>query len=207
MSDHFYKTVRNVGSAIFALSSRPVVIGLEHVPTAGPFILASTHLSAYDVPLLIRHTPRPLDFVSTTEVFRNRFAAWFYGNMNAFPLERSRPDARTVRIILERLRDGRAIAMFPEGAIRSEGNSVISTRRIRPGLGRLAGIAKVPVVPCVVLNSGAYRRAGSWLPLRRVRYGLIYGPPLAPIQDPERLESDYILETLRLHTILSESLR
>jgi len=206
VSDHFYRTVRRVGSTIFALCSRPVVIGLEHVPRVAPFILAATHLSEYDVPLLIRHTPRPLDFVSITEVFRNPLAAWFYGSMNAFPLERSRPDAPTVRIILERLREGRAVAMFPEGSIRSEADSVISTRRIRPGLGRLAGIADVPVVPCVVLNSAAYRRPLSWLPLRRVRYGLIYGPPLVPNENAERLESDYILEIVRLHTLLRDAL-
>ena len=81
------------------------------MPRSGPFILASNHLSPFDVPVLMRHTRRVLDFVSIVEVFRNPVMAWFYSSMGAFPLDRGRVDVRTTNIILERLRRGRAIAI------------------------------------------------------------------------------------------------
>jgi 1-acyl-sn-glycerol-3-phosphate acyltransferase len=126
----------------------------------------------------MRHTQRPLDFVSIIEVFRNRFIAWFYGNMNAFPHDRSKPDSPTVRTILERLRAGRVVAMFPEGGIRSLERSVLNGGKMRPGVGRLSQLSGAPVVPAVVLGSTQFGRFTAWLPLRRVRYGVIYGQPI-----------------------------
>ena len=207
MSDLFYRIVRSLGRPVFGVTSRPVVKGLDHVPARGAFILATTHQSPYDVALLIRHTPRLLDFVSITEVFRNPLVGWFYGSMNAFPLERSSPDAPTVRIILDRLSRGRGVAMFPEGRICRVEESAVVTGRIRPGLGRLAKIAGAPVVPCVILDSEAYSKPSNWLPIRKVRYGVVYGRPLPPREDVVELEVAYVREIVRLHAILRSAMQ
>jgi len=199
MSDRFYSVALGVGGTVFRISGRPVVIGDKLVPKAGPMILAATHTSPYDVPLLMLHTPRRLDFVSIVEVFRNRPVGWLYGRMNAFPLDRSAPDAPTVRIILKRLRAGRAVAMFPEGGLRRGENSALHTRRIRPGIGRLARLAGAPVVPCVVVGSDAYARVGAWLPLRRTRYAVVYGAPIAPCEDAGELEQKLVDSWVQLH--------
>lgn len=203
MSDAFYRTVRLLGRPVFWASSAPVVIGTERVPRTGRCLIASTHQSPYDVPLLVLHTPRLLDFVSIVEVFRNPLVAWFYGSLNAFPLDRSRPDTKTVRVIVERLRRSRAVAMFPEGGIRSEAESVVCTRRIRPGIGRLAHLTGAPMIPCVLINSRTYRRPASWLPIRRARYGLIFGEPIEPSLAPETIETRLIDAFVRLHAELS----
>ena len=71
MGDWFYRFVVRTGRFPFWVSSRPVVLHAKRAPRNGPFILAANHTSPYDVPLLMRHTPRRLDFVSITEVFRN----------------------------------------------------------------------------------------------------------------------------------------
>jgi 1-acyl-sn-glycerol-3-phosphate acyltransferase len=174
----YYRFVVFIGRHPFWVSSRPVVRHVERVPAEGPFILASSHMSNYDVPILMRHTPRRLDFVSTTELFRRRFVGWFFGHMNAFPLERSRSDPGTVRTILNRLRRGRVVGIFPEGRIRDARESVVYGAPFRRGVGRMAQLAGVPIVPAVVCGGRAYDRPGNWLPLRRVRYGVIYGEPI-----------------------------
>jgi len=206
MGDLFYNTVCTIVRPVLRATSRPLIIDLHLVPRTGPVILAATHQSPFDVPVLMRHSKRPLDFVSVTEVFRNPLVAWFYGNMNAFPLDRWRPDAPTVRTILSRLKAGRAVAMFPEGAIRSGVDSVVHTRRIRKGIGRLALLSRAPVVPCVIINSDAYARVAGWLPFRQTRYGIIYGNPLDPSEDPDKLEEAFLGEIVRLHAVLSERL-
>ncbi|HEV7299526.1 MAG TPA: lysophospholipid acyltransferase family protein [Tepidisphaeraceae bacterium] len=203
MSDPFYKAIRFSGRHVFWLTSnRRRVIGAHHAQLPGPYILAATHGSPYDIPLLILHTKRNLDFVSSAEVFKNRFVAWFYGSMNAFPLDRSRPDTSAVRIILDRLKRGRAVAMFPEGRICKGNASVVFSRRIRPGIGRIAQLANVPIVPVVIVNSIAYSRVINWLPLKRVRYGLIYGPPIAPEGDAKAIEQQLIDAYVALHAEL-----
>lgn len=206
MSDAFYRVVRFFGSHPFWMSSRFSVSGLEHVPASGPAIIACTHSSPFDVPLLIRHVPRLLDFVSIVEVFQNPFVAWFYGNMNAFPLDRHRPDAPTVRTIFNRLDQGRVVAMFPEGAIRRGERSVIRTRSIKPGVGRIASRANAPVVPAVVVNSFAYTRCAAWLPVRGTRYAIAFGPPIQPSLDPTEIEQTLVSELIRLYEIASKRL-
>lgn len=202
MSDAYYKAVRFIGRPAFWVSSTPTVIGLEHIPMHGAFILAATHQSVFDVPLLIRHTPRLLDMVSITEVFRNPFVAWFYGSMNAFPLERSRADPATVRTILSRLARGRVVAMFPEGRIQTGQASVLHDGKIRRGIGRIAGLAQVPVVPVVILDSGAYLSPAAWLPLRRTRYRIAYGPPIPPDAEPDAIETALVAAFATLHKSL-----
>src|SRR3954466_3579155 len=107
MSDAFYKLVRFIGRPALALSSSPTVLHAERIPAKGAVLIAPNHLSPYDVPCLMRATPRLLDFVSIVEVFRNRLAAAFLYGMNAFPLDRGRRDAATTRKILDRVERGR----------------------------------------------------------------------------------------------------
>ncbi len=204
MSDTFYKLVRAVGTSAFWVSAVPVVMGLENIPRAGACIIAATHQCPYDVPLLIRHAPRLLDFVSITEVFRQPMVGWLYTNLNAFPLDRSRPDAKAVRRVLDRLAKGRVIAMFPEGGFRRGIDSVISNGHIRPGVGRIAQIASVPIVPCVIFNSLAYARFRSWLPFRATRYGVAFGAPIASSEDHPQVEANLVLSMRALHASLRE---
>jgi 1-acyl-sn-glycerol-3-phosphate acyltransferase len=195
MSDLFYNLVWTAGWPVFWMTSDPTVIGAHHTARRDGFIVAANHRSAFDVPLLMRHTRRPLDFVSITEVFAVPLVGWFYGSMNAFPLDRSRRDSPTVRIILDRLVKGRVVAMFPEGRIRRAGETVFDGAGIRPGVGRLAALARVPVVPAVLVNSLAYLRWQNWLPINSIRYGVAYGAPLWPRDDLETPEAGRELES------------
>jgi 1-acyl-sn-glycerol-3-phosphate acyltransferase len=181
----FYWLVVTVCRFPFWVSSRPVVLHAERAARRGPYLLASNHLSPYDVPALMRFTPRALDFVSTVEVFRNPFAAWLYSRMGTFPLDRSRRDVQTVRIIIDRLERGRVVAMFPEGRVRAESESVIHGAPFKARAGKIATMAKVPIVPAVVLGSKAYSRSSNWLPLRRVRYGVAYGEAIEATDEAE----------------------
>lgn len=206
MSDVFYSVIRHLFSVPFRMSGRPVVLGREHVPRAGPFILASNHQSPYDVPFLIMHTPRRVDFVSIVEVFQKPIVGKFYGAMNAFPLDRGKPDAKTVRIILDRLERGRVVGMFPEGRFRTGASSMVHTKQIKPGIGRLAQLANVPIVPCAIIGSPSYSKVTSWSPLRRTRYGLAFGKPIVPRLDPERIEANLIDAIATLHDTLVAAL-
>jgi len=95
--------------------------------------------------------------------------------MGAFPLDRSRRDPRTVRIVLDRLHGGRVVAMFPEGRVCAESESVMHGAPFRPGVARIAQMAGVPILPVIVVGSRAFKRSSAWLPLRRTRYGVAYG--------------------------------
>ena len=206
MSDRFYSVLRRLGAPAFLTSGRATVLGAEHTDRPGAYLLASNHESPYDVPLLMLHCRRAVDFVSITEVFERPFTRWLYGSMNAFPLDRSRPDAPTVRVLLDRLRRGRVVGLFPEGRMQRGGRSVLRTGRIRPGLGRLARLAGVPIVPAAVVGSPEYGRIRAWLPLGRTRYGVAFGPPIEPGDDPAETEARFVAALRDLHADLAARL-
>lgn len=178
MPDSFYRVVRAIGRPVFWAASRAIVLHGDRIDRPGAMLIAPNHLSPYDVPCLIASTGQLLDFVSIVEVFRNRAAAWFLGNMNAFPLDRGRVDPATTRKIVDRLERGRKVVMFPEGQIRRAETSLLRGGTFKPSVVRLARLAGAPVVPCVVLGTGAFGRAGAWLPLRRTRYAVAFGEPM-----------------------------
>ena len=189
MSDLAYNVVWYTCFPVIWATSRPLVLHRERVDVPGAYILAPNHLSHYDVPCLMATSPRNLDFVSIVEVFRNPMVALLFGSVNVFPLDRSRPDSPTVRIILDRLRRGRVVAMFPEGYVREEADSVIHGAPFKPGVARIAQLADVPVVPTVILGTKAYSRVSSWAPVRGLRYGVNFGPPLRVRKDLDKAQA------------------
>jgi 1-acyl-sn-glycerol-3-phosphate acyltransferase len=90
MGDLFYKFFRFAFAPPFWVSSDPLVVNAGVTARRSGYILAANHQSPYDIPVLIRHCRRAIDFVSIVEVFRTPFLGWFYGHMNAFPLDRSK---------------------------------------------------------------------------------------------------------------------
>src|ERR671913_1859746 len=139
MSDLAYNVVWGIGVHAFWVSSSPIILHRDRLKRPGAYILAPNHLSPFDVSCLMAIAPRNLDWVSIVEAFRNPFVALLYGSVNVFALDRSKPDSPTVRIILDRLKRGRVVAMFPEGSIREdERESVIHGGPFKPGVARIA---------------------------------------------------------------------
>jgi len=205
MSDVFYNVIVLLGRFPMWVSSRPVVLHRDRIPRTGAFLLASNHTSAYDIPILMRHTPRKLDFVSVREFFAKRSVGWFFRQMNAFPLERSRSDPKTVRGILDHLGQGRAVAMFPEGGFRSESDSVVHGGSFQSGVGGIARLANVPIIPVVVWRSNLYSRLVNYLPLKRVRYGIAFGEGFV-VQNEQEAEAQLAQAYRQLFAELTQAL-
>jgi len=208
MSDWFYTLGRWVTQHAMFCSGRAVVVDGAKVHQKPPFILAATHRSPYDIAVLLRHGPRQLDFLSITDLFVRRDVAWLFRMMNAFPLDRHKPDTATVKQLVRRLKSGRAIGMFPEAAMNRGEESAVVTRKIVPGVGRLAALARVPILPCVILGSENYEGSWThWLPLRRTRYGVIFGDLIPPAATPEETEEKLIDAWVGLHPRLMAAMR
>jgi 1-acyl-sn-glycerol-3-phosphate acyltransferase len=186
MSDVFYTLVRTIGRPVFWIASRETFLHADRLDaTGGGMIIVPNHLSSYDVPCIMAATRRRLDFVSIVEIFRNPLAAWFLRGMNAFPLDRGRADPATTRTILDRLARGRRIVMFPEGRIRTAKTSLLAGGSFKPSVTRLARVANVPIIPCVVLATGAFARPAAWLPLKRTRYAIGFAEPITVADEPD----------------------
>lgn len=205
MSDWFYTLGRAVVRHAMFCSGRALVINGDAVRRNRPYLLAATHRSPYDVAVLIRHGPPQLDFLSITDLFGRWYVAKLFRAMNTMALDRAGPDGATVRQIVRRLKAGRSIAIFPEAAMNRGDDSAVATRKIVSGVGRLAAMANAPVLPCVILVSEHYEGDWKhWLPLRRTRYGVIFGEAISPCATPAETEEKLIEAWVKLHSTLVE---
>jgi len=197
--------------------ARTQVLHRERASRPGPFILAANHISHFDPPMLTCALRRKVDWMAMVELFENPWAARYFRAVDAFPTDRSRVDRAAVKTALARLRQGRLVGMFPEGGIRAGKTSVLEGAPLRPGSAALAQMARVPVVPCVLLGSDRLYAKKSWRPGRRVGIHIGFGNPIEPpegmskgearqyVEDRLRAAFQELTQELRQHFSLSDA--
>ena len=164
----YYSAARFFASGCLRMITGWDVRGRHHVPKHGGVILASNHISFWDPPLIGAAAPRELTFLTRDDLFGTPVVGWIIRSMNAIPIRRGVADLAGMTRAMDRLKEGAALLMFPEGGRMHDGGS----HPARPGVGMMAVHANVPIVPCCI--RGSDRRRGWWT--RRGRVRLWFGP-------------------------------
>jgi 1-acyl-sn-glycerol-3-phosphate acyltransferase len=180
------------------------VIGARHIPGRGACILAPNHISHFDPPLIGISTRRPVDWMAMQELFTNRIFGRILRWIGSFPVGREKFDRAAVRTALDRLKQRRLIGVFPEGGLRTGPESVLEGAPLKPGVAALAQMTAATVIPCVVIGSDGLYAPRQWLPFRRTRIWVVFGPPLAP---PAAAEGDKVAARENFETLLGDTLR
>ncbi len=159
---------------------RPWIEGEENIPTRGPAILVSNHISAGDTFLLPAMIKRRLTFPAKAELFAGRgfgprIVSWFLRNVGQLPMDRSggRASASSMDGVLGVLAQGELLGIYPEGTRSPDGRLY----KGKTGVARLVLQAGVPVVPVGMIDSQFVRSKRCVSPLMR-RPGIRIGPPL-----------------------------
>lgn len=145
----------------------------ERVPRTGPVILASNHASFVDPPLVGIPLKRPLNFLARSTLFRFPGVGATLRSWQAVPVDREGGGGAGLRAILDRLLEGGAILLFPEGTRTKDGKLQSS----RSGIGLAVIKSDAPVVPVRVF--GTFEAFGRHLrfPCRHP-IAVKYGQPL-----------------------------
>jgi 1-acyl-sn-glycerol-3-phosphate acyltransferase len=155
----------------------------------GAFILAANHISHFDPAIIAGVVRRKIDWMAMAEFFPTPVLGHILRAIECLPADRHRADRATIRAAIERLRGGRIVGMFPEGGIRDGANSVLEGAPLRPGVSTLAHIAKVPMLPCVILGSDRLYAKASWWPFRRTPIWVGFGELISPFPGMEKTEA------------------
>ena len=149
------------------LALRPSVHGAHFVPSNGPVILASNHLSFVDSVVIPLVLPRPVTFLAKSEYFEGTgLSGWlsrrFFLAMGHVPVQRGHGRAAwgAVRVAQGVLDRGGALAIYPEGTRSLDGRLY----RGRTGVARLTLLTGAPVVPVALAGTERVQPVGSRLP-------------------------------------------
>ncbi|QYJ04670.1 1-acyl-sn-glycerol-3-phosphate acyltransferase [Nocardioides panacisoli] len=159
---------------------RPKATGIDNVPTEGPAILASNHLSYADWLFMPLSLPRRVTFVAKSEYFtepglRGWFKKTFFGGTGQVPIDRSGADAASGALLSAKrvLADGGLFGIYPEGTRSHDGRLY----RGKTGVARLALETGVPVIPVGVVGTDVLAPPGKVFG-RWTRPRVHYGKPL-----------------------------
>jgi 1-acyl-sn-glycerol-3-phosphate acyltransferase len=177
----------------------------EHVPDAGPVILAANHVGIIDGPLLTVFAPRPVHALTKREMFVGRLGH-FLLRSGQIPVERYDVDPGAVKSTLRVLRDGGAVGIFPEGT-RGDGE----LRRFHHGAAYLAAVTGAPVVPVTFLGTRLPGGHINSVPPRGASIDIVFGTAWSTDRVPWPRRREELLVTSRrlmehMHGTLSDAL-
>lgn len=158
--------------ALYKFYFRWRVYNAERVPLVGPVILASNHSSFLDPPLVGAGIKRGINYLARENLFRFPVLGWVLHQWQVVPVDREGGGAKGLKAILERLLDGNAIILFPEGTRSRNGK----LQPARSGIGLTVIKSEAPVVPVRVFGTfEAYGRHLGFPRPRRVcvKYGKV----------------------------------
>ncbi|GGT70356.1 lysophospholipid acyltransferase family protein [Actinomadura citrea] len=204
----FYTFMTRVVRPILWLLFRPRVVGGENVPSYGPLIVASNHLSFIDSFIIPLAVPRPVTYIAKAAYFeggglKNRFVRWFLTNLGHVPVRRGarRAAMGALEQAAEVLDNAGAFAIYPEGTRSPDGRLY----RGRTGIGWLALESGARVLPVALEGTEKIQPIGAGLP--RVfgpRPTVRIGPPMdfshyrdLPPAKARRAITDEIVETIQ----------
>jgi 1-acyl-sn-glycerol-3-phosphate acyltransferase len=171
----FYRFARAVVLSVLKVVFRVRVVGREHVPRSGAYIVAPTHRSILDVPFTAFITTRTIRFLAKEELFSTAFGNRLFTALGAVRVERGTADRAALRALEHALADGSPVAVYPEGT-RGSGPRLAS---LFDGAAYLAVKAGVPIVPVGVGGSEHILPKGKLLP-RFQRVAVVVGNPIHP---------------------------
>lgn len=144
-----YRTALTLGRTLLrALDATVEVVGAEGIPTSGPVIIASTHVSYGDmlpIALAAHARGRHPRFMARYDVWHTRGLAGAMTAMGHIPVDRAAPAAAYLHA-RRLLRAGEVVAAFPEGGI----SYSYTVRPLTRGVAALARETGAVVVPAAL---------------------------------------------------------
>ena len=176
-----YPLVRLILTLPTLLRYRTRAIGVKNVPKSGPLLLAPNHFSQMDHFFAGVYLRRHVRFMAKSQLFGPPVLTYVYKHGGVFPVRRGHHDEEAFKTAFTILDQGGMVLVYAEGG-RSRSRNLGDPK---PGIGRIALEAGVPVVPVAIHGSAAVR---GWKRFQFPKVTVQFGEPLSfpPEEEPSR---------------------
>ena len=175
-----YRLLKSFLFPLLMLLFRPKVSGLRFVPSNGPVIIASNHLSFSDSIFMPLVVPRSVTFLAKSEYFTSPGIKGFIKKitfiaLGQVPVDRTGGKRSEAALLtgLKLLSQDACIGIYPEGTRSPDGRLY----KGRTGIARMAIESGAPVIPVAMFNTAEIQPTGQVVPkVRRVE--MVFGGPM-----------------------------
>ncbi len=175
-----YKFVRSATYWLTRIFCGFKVHGQENMLREGGCIVVPNHASFLDPPIMgASYKYRPIRFLARDTLYKGKIWTSILLSLHTLPLSRDKGDIAALRKALNLIKEGKAVALFPEGTRTPDGE----LHEPKGGVAFLIGKARVPVVPVYIEGTfNVWPKGAKWL--RRAKISVTYGKPIAPEEFP-----------------------
>ena len=165
----FYMRAHKILAPLIRFFFRINAVGAENIPKEGPVIFCPNHIAARD-PIMIASTcPRQMTYLAKKELFSVPILKWILKALGAVKLDRGGSDLGAIKTSVNILKEGKAVAIFPQGHRYPDVNP--RDTQTKDGAALIAYRSEADIVPvCIKVDKFNYKF------MRKIT--IIYGKPI-----------------------------
>ncbi|MEW6128264.1 MAG: lysophospholipid acyltransferase family protein [Acidobacteriota bacterium] len=165
------------------------VHGSENLSKDQTYVYMANHASLIDTPALFAYLPYQFRIMAKKQLFYVPFMGWHLWTAGNFAIDRgdARKTAKSLKGVVEGIRAGKSLAVFPEGTRSPDGH----LQEFKQGAFKLAARAGVPIVPVTIIGTSKLLPKGSLAP-RPGRVDVVIGKPIETKNYSEKQLSELI---------------
>ncbi len=160
--------------------------GKENVPKKGPVLLLCNHQSFFDPIVCQLPLYRWVCGVARDSLYKG-VLGFLLPHLNTIPIRRGQADLASMRRIMDALKKGKCLFLFPE-ATRSYDGKIID---VKPGFSLLSRKTGAKVIPMVIDGTFECWPRQKKFPKLTGRIGIIYGEPIEPGDIKELTDKEF----------------
>lgn len=163
------------------------VKGKENLIENGALYVAN-HQSLFDIPVLVAATRVPMGFIAKKELENNKFISEWMKKVNCIFMDREnvRESLKSINEGVEKLKNGCALTIFPEGT-RTITGELLEFKKGSMKLGTKAG---VPIIPITIDGTMNLREGNEGKKIKGGVVNIIIHKPINPKElDKEQLNN------------------
>jgi len=172
-----FKVIKNWGRKIRRVSMTKLILkGKELIDPAGTYLFVANHLSPFDIVALYSALPVCAGTVANSALHRIPVLSYWMRLSGAIFVEQGNKTAEfsAFKLMIERLKSGKSLVLFPEGYI-NQGKDLVEFKR---GGIHSAVLARVPIVPVCLLGTDQVMRPGGLSVAPGKKVTIKFGAPI-----------------------------